>query len=154
MEEEDWNEFVDDNLLCPNDILLFTHVDTMFTEVRIYKKDYRFFKQVISAPLAPQVLNPKPKAPSSAPPGFAPFPSASGKTISFILSQTQNYSALTLILFVYVLAASRARQSSSPVQNPEQYLVNPQNPYFVKTLSKKIDVLVITSAFLVYVCCL
>nr|VDD27000.1 unnamed protein product [Brassica oleracea] len=117
MEEEDWNEFVDDNLLCPNDILLFTHVDTMFTEVRIYKKDLPFFKQVISAP---QVLNPKPKAPSSAPPGFARFASASasGKTIT-----------------------SRARQSSSPVQNPEQYLVNPQNPYFVKTLSKKIDVL-------------
>lgn len=154
MEEEDWNEFVDDNLLCPDDILLFTHEDTTFTEVRIYKKDLPFFKQVISAP---QVLNPKPKAPSSAPPGFARFASASasGKTISFILSQTQNYSALTLILFVYVLAASRARQSSSPVQNPEQYLVNPQNPYFVKTLSKKIDVLVIiTSAFLVYVCCL
>lgn len=100
MEEEDWDEFVDDNLLCPNDILLFTHEDTIFTEVRIYKKDYRFFKQVISAPLAPQVLNPKPKAPSSAPPGFAPFPSASGKTISFILSPTQNYSAVvTLILF-------------------------------------------------------
>lgn len=92
MEEEDWNEFVDDNLLCPDDIFLFTHEDTMFTEVRIYKKDYRFFKQVITAP---QVLNPKPKAPSSAPPGFAPFASASasasGKTISFILSQTQNY---------------------------------------------------------------
>ena len=74
--------------------------------------------------------------------------------VSYFL-RLKTISALTLILFVYVLAASRARQSSSPVQNPEQYLVNPQNPYFVKTLSKKIDVLVIiTSAFLVYVCCL
>ncbi|CAN7125560.1 unnamed protein product [Brassica rapa subsp. narinosa] len=110
MEEEDWDEFVDDNLLCPNDILLFTHEDTMFTEVRIYKKDYRFFKQVITAPLPPQVLNPKPNAPSSAPPGFAPFASAS---------------------------ASRARQSSSPVQNPEQYLVNPPKPLLCEDTVQK-----------------
>ncbi|KAG2303548.1 hypothetical protein Bca52824_032199 [Brassica carinata] len=117
MEEEDWDEFVDDNLLCPNDILFFTHEDTMFTEVRIYKKDLPFFKQVITAP---QVLNPNPKAPSSAPPGFAPFASSSASASA---------------------SASRARQSCSPVQNPEQYLINPKNPYFVTTLSKKIDVL-------------
>ncbi|KAL0795199.1 hypothetical protein Bca101_066576 [Brassica carinata] len=121
MEEEDWDEFVDDNLLCPNDILFFTHEDTMFTEVRIYKKDLPFFKQVITAPLAPQVLNPNPqtppqKTPSSAPPGFAPFASSSASASA---------------------SASRARQSCSPVQNPEQYLINPKNPYFVTTLSKR-----------------
>lgn len=104
MEEEDWDEFVDDNLLDPSDILIFTHVDTMFTEARIYKKDSRFFKQVISSPLlGAEAFNPKPQTsrqdtPSSAaPPGFAPFASGSAsasgksKTISFIHSQTQNY---------------------------------------------------------------
>lgn len=35
MEKEDWDEFVDDNLLSPNDVLFFTHRDTMFIEVRI-----------------------------------------------------------------------------------------------------------------------
>ncbi|KAL0692305.1 hypothetical protein Bca4012_059485 [Brassica carinata] len=120
MEEEDWDEFVDENLLDPNDVLTFTHVDTMFTEVRIYKKDSRFFKQVISAPLAADT---KPQT-SSAAAGFAPFASCSASAFASASA-----------------SASRARQSCSPVQNPEQYLMNPKSPYFVKTLSKKIDVL-------------
>ncbi|KAJ0238050.1 B3 domain-containing protein [Hirschfeldia incana] len=125
MEEEDWDEFVDDNLLDPDAILIFTHVDTMFTEVRIYKKDSNFFRQVITAPLAaePQTSSHK-DTPSSAPPGFAPFASFSASAFASASS-----------------SASRARQSCSPVQNPEQYLLNPQNPYFVRTLPKKIDVL-------------
>ncbi|KAF8093702.1 hypothetical protein N665_0380s0022 [Sinapis alba] len=121
MEEEDWDEFVDDNLLCPNDILIFTHEDTMFTEVRIYKKDLHFFKQVISPPLAPEVFNTKPQS------SHQETPSSAAVSASALASASAS--------------SSRARQSCSPVQNPEQYLTNPKNPYFVKTLSKKIDVL-------------
>ncbi|CAH8310645.1 unnamed protein product [Eruca vesicaria subsp. sativa] len=109
MEEEDWDEFVDDNLLGPNDILFFTHEDTMFTEVRIYKKDAHFFKEIISAPLAAE-----------------PQTSSHQETTSFASASA---------------SASRVKQSSSYVQNPEKYLINPKNPYFVKTLSKKLDVL-------------
>ncbi|KAJ4865882.1 B3 domain-containing protein [Raphanus sativus] len=48
MVEEDWDEFVDDNLLGADDILLFTHQDTMYFEVRIFKKDG---KEITSVPL-------------------------------------------------------------------------------------------------------
>ena len=48
MVEEDWDEFVDDNLLDTDDILLFTHQDTIYFQVRIFKKDG---KEIISAPL-------------------------------------------------------------------------------------------------------
>lgn len=62
------------------------------------------------------------------------------------------------------ISVSGARQGYAPVlnvQNPEQYLFNPNNPYFVKTLTKKIDVLVNNNSFVsffysnkisVYVC--
>ncbi|RID43693.1 hypothetical protein BRARA_I00540 [Brassica rapa] len=116
MEKEDWDEFVDDNLLGPNDVLFFTHQDTMFVEVRIYKQDLHVFKEIVSAPLLEaepesELLNTNPQTSHAA--------SSSG-------------------------SVSGARQGYAPVlnvQNPEQYLFNPNNPYFVKTLTKKIDVL-------------
>lgn len=37
----------------------------------------------------------------------------------------------------------QAKQGCADVKNPEQYLLNPKNPYFVKTLTKKNDILVI-----------
>lgn len=49
MIKEDWDEFVDDNLLGSGDTLHFTHQEgTMYFQVRIFKKDG---KEVISAPL-------------------------------------------------------------------------------------------------------
>lgn len=48
MIKEDWDEFVDDNFLGPNDTLVFTHQDTMYFQVQIFKKDG---KEIISAPL-------------------------------------------------------------------------------------------------------
>ncbi|CAN6862373.1 unnamed protein product [Brassica oleracea] len=113
MEKEDWDEFVDDNLLGPNDVLFFTHQDTMFIEVRIYKQDLHLFREIVSAPLLEaepesELLNPKPQTSHSA--------SSSGS----------------------VSGASQGYAPVLNVQNPEQYLFNPNNPYFVKTLTKKI----------------
>ncbi|KAG2246597.1 hypothetical protein Bca52824_086225 [Brassica carinata] len=48
MVEEDWDEFVDDNLLDTDDTLLFTHQDTMYFQVRIFKKDGN---EITSVPL-------------------------------------------------------------------------------------------------------
>lgn len=48
MIKEDWNEFVDDNLLASDDTLHFTHQGTMYFQVRIFKKDG---KEILSAPL-------------------------------------------------------------------------------------------------------
>lgn len=82
MEEEDWDEFVSDNFLGPNDVLLFIHVDTMFIEVQIYKQDSYHLKEITSAPLQtdPQaeVVTPLPQ--TSPPETPAPAP-ASSKTI-------------------------------------------------------------------------
>lgn len=114
MEEEDWDEFVTDNFLAPNDVLLFTHVDTMFIEVRIYKHDSHHLKEITSAPVQAQVFTPVPQnSPLETP---APAPAS----------------------------ASGARQVDELVRNPEQCLVNPSNPFFVKTLGKKNDVLYVS----------
>lgn len=48
MIKEDWDEFVDDNFLGLDDTLVFTHQETMYFQVRIFKKDG---KEIISAPL-------------------------------------------------------------------------------------------------------
>ncbi|CAF2089046.1 unnamed protein product [Brassica napus] len=114
MEEEDWDEFVSDNFLGPNDVLLFTHADTMFIEVQIYKQASYHLKEITSAPLQadPQaeVVTPMPQ---TSPPAPAP---ASSKTI----------------------------HAGAHVNSPEQYLSNPSNPFFVKKLGKKIDVLYVS----------
>lgn len=87
MEEEDWDEFVTDNFLAPNDVLLFTHVDTMFIEVRIYKHDSHHLKEITSAPVQAQVFTPVPQnSPLETP---APAP-ASGRTNHIHVSQSQN----------------------------------------------------------------
>ncbi|KAL0856261.1 hypothetical protein Bca101_061414 [Brassica carinata] len=124
MVKEDWDEFVDDNSLGPNDVLFFTHRDTMFIEVRIYKQDSHIFKEIFSAPLEAEpeseLLDPKPQTSNEETPAFAASASssASGKILFFFLSNETEY-----------------------VLSPEKYLFNPNNPYFVKTLTKKIDVL-------------
>ncbi|CAH8363153.1 unnamed protein product [Eruca vesicaria subsp. sativa] len=128
MEKEDWDEFVDDNLLSPKDVLFFTHEDTMFIQVRIYKQDLHIFKEIVSVPLEAEpkeseLLNTKPQ--TSHEETTPVFASASSSAAS----------------------ASGATQGYAPVlnvKNPEQYLFNPNNPYFVKTLTKKIDVLYVS----------
>ncbi|KAJ4877599.1 B3 domain-containing protein [Raphanus sativus] len=80
------------------------------------KQDSHVFKEIVTAPLLEaepesELLNPKPQTSNEETPASS---SAS---------------------------ASGARQGSAHVLNPEQYLFNPNNPYFVKTLTKKIDVL-------------
>ncbi|KAJ4870754.1 B3 domain-containing protein [Raphanus sativus] len=83
MIKEDWDEFVDDNFLGPDDTL----------------KDG---KEIISAPLG---VEPKKETTSAS-------TSASGRT------------------------TTRGRKSCANVQNPERYLLNPQNPYCAKTVTK------------------
>ncbi|CAH8330406.1 unnamed protein product [Eruca vesicaria subsp. sativa] len=115
MIKEDWNEFVDDNLLGPDDTLVFTHQDTMYFQVRIFKKDG---KEIISAPLR---VEPETK-PFSPKPHLETTPastSASGRT------------------------TTRGRKNPANVQNPERYLLNPQNPYFAKTLTKTNHMLIV-----------
>lgn len=41
----------------------------------------------------------------------------------------------------------RGKQRSSDVKNPERYLLNPENPYFVQAVTKRNDVLVIIQVF-------
>ncbi|KAJ0248558.1 B3 domain-containing protein [Hirschfeldia incana] len=118
MEEEDWDEFVSDNFLAPNDVLFFIHVDTMFIEVQIYKQRSHHLKEITSAPLEadPQaeVVTPVPQRSPLETPAYAPA------------------------------SASGAREVDDVVKNPEQYLSNPRNPFFVKTLGKKNDVLYVS----------
>ncbi|KAL0743429.1 hypothetical protein Bca4012_084942 [Brassica carinata] len=108
MIKEDWDEFVDDNLLGSDDTLHFTHQGTMYFQVRIFKKDG---KEVVSAPLKVEpetepVLHPKPKS-----------------------SHQETTPA----------SESRGRQSFA-----ERYLLNPNNPYFEKTLTKTNKVLYVS----------
>ncbi|KAL0890674.1 hypothetical protein Bca101_014657 [Brassica carinata] len=150
MEEEDWDEFVNDNFLGANDVLLFTHKDTMFIEVRIYKQDSYHLKEITSAPLEAEVVIPKPQnspleTPASAsapapPPAPAPGKDYSCRTNHIHVSQSQNYS----FKFGSICSASGARQADALVKNPEQYLLNPSNPFFVKTLGKQNDVLYVS----------
>ncbi|KAF3597823.1 hypothetical protein DY000_02026042 [Brassica cretica] len=50
----------------------------------------------------------------------------------------------SLVCCGVVAFSSGARQADAHVNNPEQYLSNPSNPFFVKTLGKKIDVLYVS----------
>ncbi|KAH0851166.1 hypothetical protein HID58_094936 [Brassica napus] len=112
MEEEDWDEFVSDNFLGPNDVLLFIHVDTMFIEVQIYKQDSYHLKEITSAPLQ---TDPKLKWLPRCP-------------------RLLHQKPLPLPLHL----------ADALVNNPEQYLSNPSNPFYVKKLGKKIDVLYVS----------
>ncbi|CAF2127959.1 hypothetical protein HID58_011465 [Brassica napus] len=111
MIKEDWDEFVDDNFLGLDDTLVFTHQETMYFQVRIFKKDG---KEIISAPLE---FEPQKETTSA---------SASGNTIQ-IEKKPSSSSGRT---------ATRGRKSCANLQNPERYLLNPQNPYLAKTLKK------------------
>uniref|UniRef100_A0A1J3H3I8 B3 domain-containing protein n=2 Tax=Noccaea caerulescens TaxID=107243 RepID=A0A1J3H3I8_NOCCA len=110
IEEEDWDEFVDDNHLGPNDILVFTHEDTECFEVQIIKNGE---KEIMSVPLEVQPetepLHPKPHQ----------------ETTTATASTSANGGK-----------KSRPKQGCHNVENPEQYLLNPQNAYLVRTLSK------------------
>ncbi|CAH2053431.1 unnamed protein product, partial [Thlaspi arvense] len=124
MVKQDWDEFVDDNLLGPSDILVFTHQDTMHIEVRIFKKDG---KEVFSVPL---VVEPETetfhhhKQPQDSHKETTTPASASGGTGT----------------------GRRGRVAKcAHVENPERYLVNPKNPYFTKTLTKTNQLLYVSN---------
>ncbi|VVB17206.1 unnamed protein product [Arabis nemorensis] len=126
--KEDWDDFVDQNLLGPNDVLFFAHEEIMFLQVRIFKKDG---KEIIEAPVEhepetePFHLTPQ-NAYQETTPASA---SASGGTwLNFSASGGTD-------------GRARRGSGSCDVNNPERYLLNPKNPFFVKTLTKKNDVL-------------
>ncbi|CAH8343911.1 unnamed protein product [Eruca vesicaria subsp. sativa] len=125
MEEEDWDEFVNDNFLSPNDVLLFTHDDTMFIEVRIYKQNSRHLREITSAPLE---ADPQDEVVTTTNPQNSPLETSASASASAPAPAP----------------SSGARQAGALVNNPEQYLLNPSNPFFVKTLGKKIDVLYVS----------
>lgn len=126
MEEEDWDEFVNDNFLAPNDVLLFTHVDTMFIEVRIYKQDSHHLKEITSAPLQAQVVTPIPQNSPLESPSSAP---ASGRTIFiveriiFMFLRVKNYSFLSLILLVQQVERDRSMILSEILSSTSQIRV-------------------------------
>ncbi|CAH8388709.1 unnamed protein product [Eruca vesicaria subsp. sativa] len=116
MVEEDWDEFVDDNLLGTDDILLFTQQDTMYFEVRIFKKDG---KEIMSVPLKVE--------PETEPFHFMPHN-----------SHQETYP-------VSASASGGASKGYAHVKNPKRYLLNPRNPYFEKTLTKTNTVLYVNT---------
>ncbi|KAL1224282.1 B3 domain-containing protein [Cardamine amara subsp. amara] len=117
MIEEDWNGFVDHNLLSPNDCLLFTHEDDMFLEVRIFKNNA---DEVMTSPLD---VEPETETVHPNPPNFHQATTAASTSFSAVGGNTNG----------------RVRQVT--INNPERYLLNPASPFFVKTLTKKNDVL-------------
>ncbi|CAN6892481.1 unnamed protein product [Brassica oleracea] len=233
MIKEDWDEFVDDNLLASDDTLHFTHQGTMYFQVRIFKKDG---KEIISAPLEvePPHNSHQETTPASASGGgrksfahvenperylFNPSNPYFEKTLTktntalyvstpvvkkyelefgprnssmhFLLPDGNKmegfnkiYSGLhaflgwadvcqkynlkqgdtvvcefelsgrvvTAVRVHFVTASnsasgrqtSRGRQSFDHVENPERYLLNPNNPYFEKTLTKTNSVLYVS----------
>ncbi|CAF1933448.1 hypothetical protein HID58_067904 [Brassica napus] len=233
MIKEDWDEFVDDNLLASDDTLHFTHQGTMYFQVRIFKKDG---KEIISAPLEvePPHNSHQETTPASASGGgrksfahvenperylFNPSNPYFEKTLTktntalyvstpvvkkyelefgprnssmhFLLPDGNKmegfnkiYSGLhaflgwadvcqkynlkqgdtvvcefelsrrvvTAVRVHFVTASnsasvrqtSRGRQSFGHVENPERYLLNPNNPYFEKTLTKTNSVLYVS----------
>ncbi|KAF8103716.1 hypothetical protein N665_0186s0084 [Sinapis alba] len=107
MIKEDWDEFVDDNLLGSDDTLHFTHQGTMYFKVRIFKKDG---KEIISAPLRVEP-----------------------KTEPVLPKPHNSHQEPTLV------SASGGRQSFA-----ERYILNPNNPYFEKTLTKTNKILYVS----------
>ncbi|CAA7024705.1 unnamed protein product [Microthlaspi erraticum] len=118
IDEENWNEFVDDNRLAPNDVLIFTHEETMYFQVQIIKNGE---KELMEAPpeVEPETepLHPKPQETKTATASTSASASANGGM------------------------SSRVSQGCGNVKSHEQYLLNPKNAYFVKTVGKKNDVL-------------
>ncbi|KAG7603449.1 B3 DNA binding domain [Arabidopsis thaliana x Arabidopsis arenosa] len=126
MIEEDWNEFVDDNHLGPNDNLFIKHDETMNLEVQIFKNNG---VEIIDVPLGvepeTEPFHPTPKKPHKETTPASSF--ASGSRCS--ANGGTN---------------GRAKQRSSDVKNPERYLLNPENPYFVQAVTKRNDVLYVS----------
>ncbi|KAL1224284.1 B3 domain-containing protein [Cardamine amara subsp. amara] len=158
MIEEDWNGFVDHNLISPNNSLLFTHEETMFLEVRIFKSNG---DEIMTSPLEvepeTEPVHPTPQS-SHQETNFASA-SASGKDRKNHLDafQTQNDSCLVKpkfdSFFVSILMEFSAKGgtngknrdgASAAVKNPERYLLNPENPFFVKKVTKRNDVLYVS----------
>ncbi|ESQ48124.1 hypothetical protein EUTSA_v10021356mg [Eutrema salsugineum] len=115
MVKEDWDEFVDDNLLGPDDTLLFTHQDTMHFQVRIFKKDG---KEINSVPLEVET-------------GTEPFHPKPRNSLQEATPGKRR--------------PGRAGKNCSDVENLKRYLVNPQNPFFKKTLTKTNHILYVSS---------
>ncbi|EOA19697.1 hypothetical protein CARUB_v10003492mg [Capsella rubella] len=116
MKGEDWDEFVDDNHLGPNDNLFFRHDDTMFLEVKIFKDNG---DEIMDVPLEVE-------------------PETEPLHPNLHDSHKETTTASASVEFS---ANGRAKQGCSDVKNPERYLLNPENPYFVKTLAKSNNVL-------------
>ncbi|CAN6877287.1 unnamed protein product [Brassica oleracea] len=57
---------------------------------------------------------------------------------------TMSSAVFISLLISRFISPSGARQADAHVNNLEQYLSNPSNPFFVKTLGKKIDVLYVS----------
>jgi len=79
MIEEDWNEFVDDNHLGPNDNLFIKHDETMNLEVQIFKNNG---VEIIDVPLGvepeTEPFHPTPKKPHKETTPASSFASGSG----------------------------------------------------------------------------
>ncbi|CAA7023204.1 unnamed protein product [Microthlaspi erraticum] len=126
IDEEDWNEFVDDNCLAPKDVLVFTHDDTMCFEVQIFKNGE---KELMTAPL--EVKPETEPAPVEVKPKSEPLhPKPHQETTTATGSTSANGGK-----------KSGSKQNRDNVKNPEQYLLNPQSPYLVRTLANRNDVL-------------
>ncbi|XP_010421397.1 PREDICTED: B3 domain-containing protein At5g25470-like isoform X2 [Camelina sativa] len=123
MIEEDWDEFVDDNHLGPNDNLFFRHDDTMFLEVQIFKNNG---DEIMDVPLE---VEPETE------------PLHSNTQSSYKDTATAASASASVEFSANGGTNGRAKEGCADIKNPERYLLNPENPYFVKTLAKKIDVL-------------
>ncbi|EOA22041.1 hypothetical protein CARUB_v10002566mg [Capsella rubella] len=117
MQEEDWNEFVDDNHLGPNDTLFFRHDDTMDFEVQIFKNNgYEIMDVPLEVELETEPLHHKPQ-------------NSHKETVTVSASGSENGGT-----------NGRVRHRRD-VMNPMRYLLNPENPHFVKVVTKRNDVL-------------
>ncbi|XP_010454877.1 PREDICTED: B3 domain-containing protein At5g25475-like [Camelina sativa] len=120
MIEEDWDEFVDDNHLGPNDTLFFRHDDTMNLEVQIFKSNGI---EIIDVPLEVE-------------PETEPV---------HLKSQNSHKETATASASVSESGGTNDQgRKGHHVTNPEQYLLNPENPYFVKAVTKRNDVLYVS----------
>ncbi|CAN8252275.1 unnamed protein product [Cochlearia groenlandica] len=116
MIEEDWNEFVNDNFFGPEHTVIFTHEDTMFFQVKIFDKDEKEIMTYEALVAEPET---KPEKQN---------PHKENVTTAF--------------------ASSSANGGTNPndanLEDPERYLLNPGNPFFVKTITKRNHVLYIS----------
>ncbi|KAL1212655.1 B3 domain-containing protein [Cardamine amara subsp. amara] len=122
MIEEDWNGFVDHNLISPNNSLLFTHEETMFLEVRIFKSNG---DEIMTSPLEVE--------PETEP--VHPTPQSSHQETNFASASASAKGGTN---------GKNRDGASAAVENPERYLLNPENPFFVKKVTKRNDVLYVS----------